>query len=386
MHTKFATSKKELIFYFLQTDGDEVRSAQALADNFDLAMKQGLNSKELALVLYHATLKAKNGIYGEDTKAALREIECRLQTWTDKALTQTRTITPYTLAHMMHGFSLLELRPPQRFIDQSMELANALVPNFNADDASYFLESLARLAIPAPKKTIGLLQKRMPSIINSFASEQAYRVVHSMAILDAVNEHHFGRGKASLSQLYSDTLKDSRFRAKLAEAQHIGQTHMLSDSLLWFKGDTPINRTEQDDTVSLFEGDVKHNLELAGASVSNDTIISKLKHRVDLTAVFNDKAILIECDGPSHSVKSVDDHKMYLNGNTILQTGLIQKAQPNQNIVRIPHDVFYQHMNDQDFWETFLLTIDEAETGAYILDNNGLIELVAGKHSALQNE
>ena len=387
MQTRIATNKKDLIHYFLQTEGDEVRSVAALSENLNLAMKQGLNSKELAIVLYHATFKAKQGIYGEDTKSALREIESHIQTWTDKTLAQSKNISPYTLTHMWHAFSLLNIRPPQRFIDRSMELANdALIGDFNSDDASYFLDAHAKLSVPVPKTAINLLNKRLLSISGSFSPEQAYRTLNALTTLDAVNQQHFGVGKASVSQICSDILKEPRFRAKLVEPLTDAQQDILALCLLWLKGESPIARREENDSSSLFEKDVKENLEAAGAKVDTGAIISKLKHRIDLRALFNDKSILIECDGPSHFIKSADDQKVYLNGQTILQTALIKRSKPDDSIIRIPHDVFYQHMRDQDFWESFLINADDAPNGAYILDSHGLIELEVGKHSALQNE
>lgn len=374
-------TKSGLIHYFWRS-GNEVRSLEALSKSLDDVLAQKLDAKELALVLYHATKDSINGVYGEDIKAAQAAIENRIQKWTDKSLKAYENFTPFTLAQMLTSLKLLNLRPPERFVEFAMTKAEKLIPEFNADDMNFSLSAFAYLSIPLPKKIIQAIEKRMPAIQQTFSSDQAYNVLWSLAVIDAVNKHHNPQEKLSLSGAYNALIKDQLIRQKLASSNKKSFHNMLSDSLLWFKGDTEIERSQEEDTSSLFELDVKVELEKAGAIILPSYELKKPKHKVDISAKFNNASILFECDGPTHFVRSADDFKVYLNGKTLFQTALIFRNIKSSSIIRIPSDVYYQHMGDTDFWGNLLLEIDDKELGAYILGQYGLQALPAGREPA----
>ena len=128
------TPKGELVHYFLNPLPNELRCPDGLAKNLDAILNLSLTSKELALALFHAGRGAQNKVYGPDIPAAISVIESRLQKWTDKAMRGNKNdYTPYTVAHMFHGFSLIHMRPPERFTEFALDIADRHIKEFNAD-------------------------------------------------------------------------------------------------------------------------------------------------------------------------------------------------------------------------------------------------------------
>lgn len=387
MQEQRTIDKGGIIQYFLNPEKCcDARSIEALAKNLDdfLSLRQ-LTSKELALVLFHATKGAQMGLYSEDTTAACEAIKNRVQTWTDKAI-KRNDYSGYTIAHMFDAFSRLDLRPPERFVSFALEKAKTLIAsNFNADDMTDFTAAIAHLAILPDKKLLTAIGTQLTQVKRAFSPHQTCSVIRSVAILDTLAAHHHGSKRYSFGSTFSEFINDNKIREKLANLSDPASKGMLSDALLWFKGTTPYPRSAESGTSSLFENDNKIALENAGATVQMGVHIPTPNHIIDLSATFGRATFYVECDGPSHFIHGADDHKIYLNGPTIFQTALISKGYPDTTLVRIPADVFYPKRGDSDFWESFLITVDDADNGAYCLASGGnLLPIGEGRDRAFQ--
>lgn len=368
------TTKGELIHYFLNPLPDELRCPEGLAKNLDAILNLSLTSKELALTLFHAGRGAQNKVYGPDIPEAISAIESRLQKWTDKAMRSNRNdYSPYTIAHMFHGFSLIALRPPERFTEFALDLADKHIKEFNAEDMTFFLTSIATLGLPLSDKMLRGIANRTGEIKSALTAHQCHDVVWSLAILDSVCSLHRGPKRFQMNSVFSSLIANPIVRGRLASLGDISHHNMLSDSILWFKGETPSPRHEDMTPPTLLEQDISAALKKAGAIINPPVDIPSPKHRIDLSASFNRQHFYVECDGPYHHVRGTDDHKVYLNGPTLFQTALISRACPDKKILRIPIDVFYQRMVDQEFWENVLVYLDDAKDGSYNLANDGYL-------------
>lgn len=372
MQPKIVIDKGTIIADLLKSESNaEVSSPDLLAANLDDLLRiPTLTSKELAIALYHSTKGALNGRYGEKPKPAMDVIKSRVQTWTDRAL-KKREYTSFTISQMLDGFSLLSLRPPERFVSFVLGKSKELISGFNADDMVSILGDMAHLGILPDKQLLKAMGAGIRSSRGSFSPHQLHSLMRSLAVLDCLSVHHHVSKPYSFGSLFSELLDDVNIRAKIASVTDVDCKAMLSDAILWFKGRTPYARPSEPDTSSLFESDVADELRNSGAFVNSGVSIQTPNHIVDLSATFGQATFFVECDGPTHFVHGADDHKVYLNGSTIFQTALIQKGNADKSLVRIPIDVFYPKHGDRDFWDSFLVAVDDAEVGAYCLASNG---------------
>lgn len=108
---------------------------------------------------------------------------------------------------------------------------------------------------------------------------------------------------------------------------------------------------------------------------------------IDLKAAFGATSFAVECDGPDHFIRCVDSHNSVLNGNTIFQTALMARRDPEQLLIRLPYDVFYQNMDNHEMWQYLMIALEEAGTGNYIVGPEGsLLSLTAGFDPGLPYE
>lgn len=365
-------SKSALVCYFYEKNEG---SLEALDKTLEEALRQKLNPKELALILFHATKNAKDALYGNPSEAR-RIIESHIQKWTDKVTRQKEGFSHFTFTHMLHAFRELDLRPPERFLRFILEKSEGELKDYNALNLVSTLDSLARLGIDPGKKYLVKAAERLPHVVPSMTTAEAFETLYAIGLLDAIGEHHHGNKRFPLGGVYNALLKNQIFRSKIAAGETKAQLKILADSTTWFRPSDSVPSTLESNANPVFEGDVSHILESAGATILEPRRIKKPDHQLDLTASFGKVTFHVECDGPTHYVRSADDHKVYLNGSTLFQTALIHRALPNETVLRIPHNVFYAKMNEQEMWEEVLINIDDKKPGAYILGPHGqFIEL-----------
>ena len=377
--------KKDLIDYFFRVE-DGNRSVSGLHHNLDAVLKEKLNMKELALVLYHSAIHAVNGVYGDKIKA-MRVIENHVQGWTDKVVRQSEGHTPYTLSHIVEAFGVLRLRPPERLREFLEPRLIAAVPAMHERDMTSMLGGLARLGMPLDKKFYQAVQQRMPQIKHEFPAQGIYQIFHSLAILDAVGQLHHGKKKLPLNDIFTPLLNDPQIRQKLAEREDDASRRMLLDSVYWFKGETPLRYSPETGGKSFFETDVAAALQHAGAQMKDTKPHPVSRHRIDLAGQFNKTSFVVECDGPDHFVRCTDNHTSMLDGNTLFQTALIARRDPGQKMLRLPYDVFYANMDNTEMWEYLLLAVEEAKEGSYIVGPAGdLLSLNEGFDPGLPYE
>lgn len=379
-------TKKDLIDYFFRVD-DESRPVTELNHNLDAVLKEKLNMKELALVLFHSALHGSDrGVYGEQ-KIARRVIENHIQGWTDKVLRQQEGHTAYTLSHMLLAFSILKMRPPERLVKFLEPKITQAVSEMHAKDMRDTLKSLATLGMPLDKGFFKAVQDRIPQIKHEFNGYDLYEVFHSLSILDAVGENLHGKRRAPLGNIFSPLLSDPQVRQKLVENDDEKTRRMLLDSVFWFKGQTPLTYTPENGDASLFETDVAAAFKHAGANLHPSEPHPVTKHRIDLKAAFGATSFAVECDGPDHFVRCVDSHNSVLNGNTIFQTALMARRDPDQLLIRLPYDVFYQNMDNHEMWQYLMIELEDVGTGNYIVGPDGnLLPLTAGFDPGLPYE
>lgn len=345
-------------------------------------MSYDLNSKELALILFHAVCDSEKELYGQPV-AAQRVIENHLQKLTDKAMKQ-KSYTSFTVSHMFDSFSRLGLRPPERFVKFLEDKAIEMLPEAKSDDIADMLKAGAKLGLPFGKGFFNAVQKRMPFVQASFAPAQVYETLHALAILDSVNALHNGSKRFQMGNIFGPMFGDPKVRQKLTGLDSDASRHMLLDTIYWFKGQKPFPYPRQPETNSYFEHEVSSAFARAGAQILPVKPDPDTHHCTDLSACFNQTVFAVECDGPTHFVRSLDDHKVFLDGSTIFQTALQTKRHNEQKLVRMPHDVFYRNVGNDEMFEYLLLEIEDAAPGSYLVGSSGgLIPLMSGYDSDL---
>ncbi len=380
--------KSNLITYFLRPMDDEIRSPAALSENLDAALNHNLTHKELSLILYHSTRDTKNNVYGEgkNKEEALTSIANKLQKWTDKVTHIKGKECPFTYVHMIESFRHLNLKPPERLVEFLIKTLENNIHQARETDIHFILLSFAELGITPSKKLYSGLNKRTLELQNEFDKNSLFDVVRSLCILDALHDVHYKteenkNAKSSMDKVFKTILNNNKTREKLAVTEeNKSQINILSDALLWFMGETPQPRIE-DDVKSLYETDVAKAFSRAGTKVDEGVKIKNPNHTIDLKVTFNNTNIFIECDGPSHFIKSIDDHKMYPNGSTIFQTMLVAKSNPDALLLRLPSTVFYQNIDNPDFIDELLIQIDDLKDtrNAFVVGDNGLNEIHTGQ-------
>lgn len=115
---------------------------------------------------------------------------------------------------------------------------------------------------------------------------------------------------------------------------------------MYFDLDCPVEMPDETPRASSLETNLSNIFSKAGKPFSkNKYIIEALKHKVDHWIEYDGKTILIEADGHYHFTKRLNPETGRYetgryNGNTILQSTLIEKYMPDDAILlRVPFEI-----------------------------------------------
>ena len=390
-------TKGEIIDWFNRYKGD-VRSIESLNSQFEeILQDKSLDPKELALILYHSAKAINDGVYGENKQKAQITVGAHVQKLTSKMTKAINgRISPdikidFTIAHTLDAFKLLEIQPPERLTECLQKKATKFMDSFSTKNMVSMLSSTARLALPVDEKFMRAAIKKVDSFnANSYSSPtQPLELLHALAVIDATEEARKDDKRVHLKKTYNKIFGNNTVKQTIigACADSVSCHRRLIDSLYWFKRKDDYNYPKQVDKATMFEQDVQKTLEQHGADPLETKPHPITGDRIDLKAQFGKKTFYAECDGPTHFLKSADDHNVVLNGHTIFQTQLSILRNPDEPIVRVPIDVYYQNKDNTDLWENFLLEIDDKDGGGYVLSANGsLVPLEKGYNPDITTE
>lgn len=368
----------DMIDWFLR-HGGETRSIEALDENLALALGKKLNQKQLTLILYHSVKALNQEVYGEDIEKAQKVVKSHIQKWTDNAIkalkgkSEASVSTPQSIENTLSAFRGLNLQPPERLTEFLGQKAETEMQKFSARDLVNVLSASGYLALPLDDKFLQAAGKRLQELGAGLTPNDAIEVFHALATVDSVQQSLKGDERFKLKKTFDALLNNKAVRGKLAGVEdQESMTRRILDSVYWFQGNDLVKKyPKTEDTASLFEQDVRDAFAQSGATMQETTPHPVTGQRIDLTGTFSGKSFYVECDGPTHFLRTSDGHNSVLNGSTIFQTALKTKRDEDMVILRMPHDTFYRNQGNHEVFDDVLLALETLPPGGYIITPAG---------------
>lgn len=128
----------------------------------------------------------------------------------------------------------------------------------------------------------------------------------------------------------------------------------MADIERWFTGQTGFKYIKDvEPSENKFEKKAIKVLATKGIQILPRVDSENLNHIPDVHGSYKGVEIHVECDGPTHMIEVCDGSQTYLNGQSVLQTGLLRKVL-NGTIIRMPMDIFKINADKPYFWDCLL--------------------------------
>jgi len=258
------------------------------------------------------------------------------------------------IAHIISDFTQASICPPDIMIQPLLHEFERTVENMSPAHLKKSLISLAYLAISPSEKALKSVAYNAIKNADKFNGTTLTYMLHALTVMDAVQEHHHGSSRPPLSKAYQ-ALAERIDRKNLQEKAHI---NISIDAARWFGQETDLKYPPETNSKSNLETKIKDALRNAGATPLEPTYIRELEHQVDLRHQYKGRIFHVECDGPTHTVQSAQGGPAHLNGQTILQTGLLRELL-HKPLVRIPYTIFNENMRNTEYWKDLLELIGD---------------------------
>jgi len=255
------------------------------------------------------------------------------------------------IASIWDNFSEKSIYPPDIMMVPMLEEVTRTLPNMSPKSLRQIMISMSYLAVdPGPvilEQLAALVAERSPK----FDNDSRIYAIHALTVMDALQEHKHGKSRVPLVEAYKVLLNG----VKLVNVIKGGHIAILRDGTKWFGCGFSLERVSEDDCSSNFE----RNVDELFCNVSGDAkslhshIVKETGHRIDLTHEFRGRKFHTECDGNTHIVMGTNGSPSHMNGQTILQTGLLRPLL-EEPLVRVSQIVFNQKRNYPEYWEQFL--------------------------------
>ncbi|MDD3021578.1 MAG: hypothetical protein PHX61_11475 [Alphaproteobacteria bacterium] len=258
------------------------------------------------------------------------------------------------IAQIISDFSQRAICPPDIMIQPLLNEFERTAENMSPAYLKKSLISLAYLAISPSEKALKSVAYNVIKNADKFNGTNLTYMLHALTVMDAVQEHHHGSSRPPLSKAYQ-TLAERTDRKNLRETAHV---NIFIDAARWFGQETDLKYPPETNGKSTLETNIKNALRNAGATPLEPTYIRELEHQIDLRHQYNGRSFHVECDGPTHTVQSARGGQAHLNGQTILQTGLLRELL-HKPLVRIPYTIFDENMRKAEYWKELLELIED---------------------------
>lgn len=364
------TQIDDCVSYFLAHDHKEqARSTEGLDVNLTDALKLPLDSKNLAIILYHAAWGAMVvETYGRPEQARL-VIEKHASPWIDRAVRQTHPI-PFTIPHCLVAFDMLGLRPNQKYLDYVEKMGPLVIPRWTRSDLCSAWAAMGNLGLTFSKPFMNAMLKRTRDEAKNFSGKGLSNLLHEMAMVDAAAYFQQGQDRADIGSVYKHIFGLHGLNGRPYYTDHAQKPRKLLDSYYWFNGrdlqDIPADRYQR----SGFEFKVKQDIKAAGGSIVSAQFAERVVHnQIDLAVAYHGDEFLVQCDGPCHHVREVGTGVILNDGSTILQSAILKKRMPEAKLVRFPGEVDEQA--EVNLWVDALPRIFSAASGSYVMGYDG---------------
>ncbi len=309
-----------------------------------LGLAHGNDPSEILLSLLRRELKGEHSPFPE--------LKQNYPAWI-KMLTNPQTRNQgQAIAQILSDFAQNLICPPDIMIQPLLDEFERTVGKMSPSSLKKSVISLAYLALPPSKKAMAILDSAIKRHAEGFEGTTLTYMVHALTVMDAVNEHHEGADRYPLHYAYRALIK----QVDKDEPMQQGHVNILVDSARWFGHETELAYSEENNRKSALENKISQVLAKAGAEPAEPIYIRELRHQIDLRHKYNGKSFHIECDGPTHTIRSNGWLEAHMNGQTILQTGLLRELL-QKPLVRIPYTIFEENANNRGYWREMLAQI-----------------------------
>jgi hypothetical protein len=279
-------------------------------------------------VLLNRTSKAVRAIedINETKHAAIKDFLFKhIKIWETKVLRTINEFKPTDLANSMCGLAGLGLKPPKDFVDAWEKKAATDIKFFDAKDLSTSLWAFATLGILPSKKFLQAWEEKCSREIETFNDVDLALSLWSLSVM-AVLE-----GKQKPSMLVTD------LHNRLGDMEvYSSHRQQYCDASLYFDLPMVHERDTKKEKASFSE----EQLAACFAKIATPAgthKIEALDHNVDIALRYRGHSVLVEADGFYHFIQDRGAERFAFNGNTLLQSALIQKCAPEAIIIRMRH-------------------------------------------------
>ncbi len=272
------------------------------------------------------------------------------------------------ITHLFVDFSRERYCPPKILLGPMVEEATRVARVMSVREMRKLVISMAYLAIDPGERFLAAMSHNVKAHHHHLNKNEAILMLHGLAVLDSVLAHHCGEERFDLKSIYYTLVSNPEFIRKMHDHPDRAQINMLADADRWFVGTSEWKYQDDEFDSSPLEREVAAVLRKSSADVFEQMDMPYINHPVDLSVMYNEKSFHLECDGKTHLVRLCDGHGTYMNGQTIFQSGLIQRA-VDAPLVRLPSYIFLKNEEDMGFWRSFLdqMTVIPEKTSLMLL-------------------
>ncbi|MES2729441.1 MAG: hypothetical protein V4621_04985 [Pseudomonadota bacterium] len=331
-------SQKEIFFFFfklLQNQNNSDKPARIynrgiFADKIQLAANigQAWTGKEIAVICYRLAIYSKT--LPPFDRVDLQTLIGNVSGFHEMIKTNCGKLNGQEAAKVLWAYGTFGIVLPVTTIDT---LNKAVCHNddmLSAQDTVEILWAYATLGVIPPKNTLDTLRKAVDYHAKTFCLPDTISTLVTYATLSAhQNNPDFMRSD------FLTLIKDSALDTKGASLIR-RQQKQVYDACQYFSYPSPVACPKEDNNPSRVEFTVAEAFKKAGYRLDmSGRHISSMGHDVDIAVLDKGHQIFIECDGPTHFLTSLANNNRKYNGNTVLQTRLIQQQAPHIQLIRV---------------------------------------------------
>lgn len=304
--------------------------------------------------------------YVKDASGPLLHFNKQVSDWVLTLGTASNRESGNAIARIFDAFSRSSRCPPEDLLNMMVAEATSELPDMAPSNVARLAKAIGNLAIDPGDGFLSVLDRRIRRAATRFRPIDARQLLQGLAMMDAVQQNFHAGERYPLGKTYQFLMENPVFALSCREGAEAGQMNLLADAERWFKGGSAIRYNRQSEgRKSDFERQAIRTFKYHGIKIMPRVEDENVNHAPDIHGSYKGVEIHVECDGPSHMIETCDGNQSYLNGQTILQTGLLGKALQG-TIIRMPMEVFSINQRRPYFWNCLLDHIATSHTGEAI--------------------
>ena len=342
------------------------------------AFEEKLNLHEIAIITVNFAKTIDKGVYGKETGIAANIIHKHIPKISNKTKTAIsdknfgRGNICSNLQNILQFFILMRRQPSTDTMAILKDSITSNLEHCSNSDIAHIFSQMGNLSLQMGNSFIQQTTDKFLKDLGNLKPNQAVNFLHSLAIIDAVNEFN-GISKPHIRNVFEQLVNNQEFNNLLIQAKNTTKNQrQLLHAAYWFKGIDLFEYPKETNNKSKLEihiadklTEYKNNIKLLSTKPHNIT-----KSTIDLKFEFNNHIYYLECDGGYHFIKTPDGNDVTFDGSTILQTALKVKRDNDLTILRLPAVI---HNRIDNVWDMFLEQNGHPESGSYTFNKEGIL-------------